>query len=135
MKLIVASFALLFLIACAGTGKIGQEITTASGLKYTILKKGKGKPPQPGQDVYVYETMGYINAKPFYSIARPAEPIKFTLGKKQVIEGLEEAVLSMRTGEIRSLLVPPSLSMRNEYPSFLSPDSTLLYKVELVEIK
>jgi FKBP-type peptidyl-prolyl cis-trans isomerase len=135
MKLILNSFVLIFFAACSGSGKIGQEITTSSGLKYTILKKGTGKPARAGQEVAIYETMGYISAKPFYSIDRPAAPIKIVLGKKQVIEGLEEAITGMRAGEIRSLLVPPSLSKRNEYPSFLSPDSTLLYRVELVEIR
>ncbi len=78
--------------------------------------------------------MAYLSGKQFYAIEKPAPPIKFTLGQKQVIAGVDEAVTGMKVGEIRKLIVPPSLSRRLEYPSYLSPDSTLLYKIELVEI-
>ena len=40
----------------------------------------------------------------------------------------------MKQGEIRKLIVPPALSKRKEYPDHLSPDSTLIYIIELVEI-
>lgn len=111
-----------------------EHITTKSGLKYKILKSGSGDVAKVGDEVGIYETMGYLNAKPFYSIEKPADPIKVTLGKKQVIEALEESLAGMKVGEVRELIVPPALSKRNEYPSWLSKDSTLLYKVELVSI-
>ena len=111
-----------------------REIVTKSGLRYTVLKSGAGEAAKPGQAVAIYESMEYQHGKRFYSIERPAPPIKFTLGKKQVIDGVDEGVTGMKVGEIRLLIVPPSLSKRTEYPSSLSPDSTLLYKIELVEI-
>ncbi len=40
----------------------------------------------------------------------------------------------MEEGEIRKLIVPPSLNKRKDYPDYLSPDSTLIYEIELVEI-
>jgi peptidylprolyl isomerase len=43
-------------------------------------------------------------------------------------------VTGMEEGEIRKLIVPPSLSKRKDYPDYLSPDSTLIYEIELVEI-
>lgn len=35
-----------------------------------------------GQEVAIYESMGYLGGKQFYSIEKPAPPIKFTIGKK-----------------------------------------------------
>lgn len=79
--------------------------------------------------------MGLLSGKQFYSLERRAPPITFTLGTKQVIDGVDEAVTGMKAGEIRKVIIPPHLSKRQEYPSYLSPDSTLLYQIELVEIK
>ena len=116
---------------------IGQdlkEVVTKSGLRYVVLKAGSGEVARTGQEVGIYETMSYLSGKQFYSIDRPAPPIKVVLGTKQVIAGVDEALTGMRLGEVRKVIVPPSLSKRIEYPANLSPDSTLLYRIELVEI-
>ncbi len=134
MKFIASIIFLLVLTNCSGTKHLSKEVITKSGLRYTVLKEGSGETAKTGQKVAIYETMGYVAAKPFYSIEKPAQPIKFTLGKKQVIDGVDEAVTGMKVGEIRKLIVPPSLSKRSEYPDYLSPDSTLVYKIELIEI-
>lgn len=111
-----------------------KELTTASGLRYTVLKEGSGEVAKTGQKVAIYESMAYVSGKQFYSIEKPAPPIKFTLGKKQVIDGVDEGVTGMQVGEVRRFIVPPALSKRSTYPSDLSKDSTLVYKIELVEI-
>lgn len=104
-------------------------------MRYFVLKQGMDESARKGQEVAIYESMGLQSGKQFYSIERPAPPINFTLGKKQVVDGVEEAVTGMKVGEIRKVIVPPHLSKRQDYPPYLSPDSTLLYKIELVEIK
>ncbi len=40
----------------------------------------------------------------------------------------------MKKGEIRKLIVPPSLSKRTGNQTFPHPDSTLIYEVELIDI-
>ena len=52
-----------------------------------------------------------------------------------VIQGLDEAVLGMRPGEVRTVVVPPRLSQRASYPDSFSPDDTLHYRVQLVDIQ
>jgi FKBP-type peptidyl-prolyl cis-trans isomerase FkpA len=134
MKLTLITISLIILTSSQVHGQSSKEITTKSGLRYTVLKTGSGKAAKVGQEVAIYESMGYLSGKQFYSIEKPAPPIKFTLGKKQVIDGVDEAVTGMKVGEIRRLIVSPALSKRAEYPDYLSKDSTLVYKVELVEI-
>ena len=134
MKLAVTTILLIILTNSQIHGQSSKEVTTKSGLRYTVLKAGSGEVAKVGQEVAIYESMGYLNGKQFFSIEKPAPPIKFTLGKKQVIDGVDEAVTGMKVGEIRKLIVPPPLSKRTEYPDYLSKDSTLVYKVELVEI-
>ena len=135
MKFITSIFFLFQLAGCSTTKKNSGEITTSTGLRYFVLKQGTGEPAKKGQEVAIYESMALMSGKEFYSIGRPDPPIKFTLGTKQVIDGVDEAVTGMKIGEIRKVIVPPSLSKRQEYPVYLSPDSTLLYQIELVEIK
>lgn len=134
MKLITSLLILLLLTNCSSTKQVQKEITTSSGLRYIVLQQGTGEPAKKGQEVAIYESMGLLSGKQFYSIERPASPINFTLGTKQVIDGVDEAVTGMKAGEIRKVIIPPHLSKRKVYPSYLSPDSTLLYKIELVKI-
>jgi peptidylprolyl isomerase len=134
MKSIISISFVLLLAFSSARGQNSKEVVTESGLRYTVLKSGTGEPAKKGQEVAIYESMSYLSGKQFYSIEKPAPPIKFILGTKQVIAGVDEGVSGMQVGEIRQLIVPPSLSKRTEYPASLSPDSTLLYIVELVEI-
>ena len=69
-----------------------------------------------------------------YSTRTSDRPVKFLLGGKQVIAGVDEGVTGMRVGEQRKLIVPPSLSKRSAYPPNTPPDATLYYDIELVEI-
>ncbi|MDH3651330.1 MAG: FKBP-type peptidyl-prolyl cis-trans isomerase [Saprospiraceae bacterium] len=69
-----------------------------------------------------------------FSTDQIGHPIKFLIGGNQAIEGLDLGVCGMQQGEIRTLVVPPKLSQRTEFPENQSPDSTLYYEVELMEI-
>lgn len=135
MKFLTTIFVLFLLTNCSNTKLASKEVITKSGLRYTVLKQGADEPARKGQQVAIYESMGLLSGKQFYSLERPAPPVTFTLGKKQVIDGVDKAVTGMKAGEIRRVIIPPYLSKRQDYPSYLSPDSTLLYKIELVEIK
>ena len=134
MKRIITIAILLCLMHGSGTKLFSQEVTTKSGLRYSILKAGTGEAVQKGQRVGVYESMGYLSGKLIYSLQFPERPAKFILGEKQAIDGVDEGVTGMKVGEIRKQIIPPSLSKRTVYPDNLSPDSTLVYKIELVEI-
>ena len=129
--------ALIFFVSINCSPKSTQPenmVTTASGLQYEILKKGSGKHAKEGQEVIVNERMGYRDGTELYSSYGSPNPPKFKLGANQAIEGVDEGVKGMQIGEIRKLIVPPSLSKRSRYPDFLSPDSILVYKIELVDI-
>src|ERR1017187_1567329 len=52
-------------------GKHGDTVTTASGLKYIDLKKGKGAMPKKGQTITVNYTGKLTNGKTFDSNVDP----------------------------------------------------------------
>lgn len=121
---------------CLGCGNAHtKEITRASGLRYEILTPGSGPGAMTGDEVIIHETMGYRDGTELYTTkGRGVNLPKFVLGRHQVIQGVEEGVTGMQIGEVRKLIIPPRLSKREVYPKFLSPDSTLVYRVQLVTI-
>jgi FKBP-type peptidyl-prolyl cis-trans isomerase len=131
---------LLVLFQCRHTQKTTQgnlpgQTATPSGLIYETIKPGKGDFVKEGDEIFIHETTSYLSGKLLFS-SREAmpEPLKFRVGSKMVIAGVEEGVLGMRVGEVRKMIIPPALSKRTMYPDFLSPDSTLLYEVEVIDI-
>ena len=110
-------------------------IESPSGLKFTIVKHGSGPQAWQGDEVGIYETLYATDGKVLSTYVRPKSPLPVSIGAGQVVDGIDEGVRGMHVGEIRRLLVPPHLSKRSEYPDYISPDDTLVYEIELVEIK
>ncbi len=101
-------------------------------IEYKIVRPGYGAVAEEGQIVEIYEKIQYPNGREIFSFERPDAPVSFRIGAHQVVEGLDKGVRGMLQGEIRQLTLPPSLTQRADYPSWLSPDSTLIYTVEMV---
>ena len=123
-----------FLTCCTGSHQVAEKITTASGLIYSILKDGSGTAAQEGHEVLIHETMSYLNDSLLFSSYTLPHPVKILIGGHQAIDGIDEGLRGMRVGEIRRLIVPPALSRRSGNQTFPHPDSTLLYRVELIDI-
>lgn len=118
--------------------KTGPETTTASGLKYIDEVAGTGATPQPGQTVAVKYTGTLVNGKKFdSSYDHPGQaPLEFKLGTKDIIQGWNEGIGSMKVGGKRKLTIPPALAYKQfGKPPQIPPNSTLLFDVELVSVK
>lgn len=110
--------------------------STASGLKYVELKTGSGVQPQSGQSVLVHYTGWLLNGKKFDSSLDRGTPLEFKIGVGQVIPGWDEGVGSMKVGGKRRLFVPPQLGYGERgYPPVIPPKATLVFDVELLEVK
>lgn len=105
-----------------------------SGLKYAIVAEGEGPAVKKGQSVRIHETTTLPDGTLIFSTRTKDRPLKFLVGGNQVIAGVDEAVVGMKVGERRKLIVPPALSKRSNYPSNIRPDAVLHCDVELVEI-
>jgi FKBP-type peptidyl-prolyl cis-trans isomerase len=109
--------------------------TLPGGLKYAILKSGKGKVAGHG-DVEVHYT-GWLQStgKKFDSSLDRGQPFKFELGHGEVIKGWDQGVKGMKEGEKRQLVIPPALAYGPEgRPPVIPPNSTLIFDVELVKV-
>jgi len=108
-------------------------VTLPSGLQYKIIKKGTGPKPSADDEVTVNYVGTLINGTEFDS-SKPHQPITF--GVKQVIAGWTEALQLMPMGSIWMLYIPSELAYQDQsVPPFISPNSTLIFKVELVGVQ
>jgi len=114
-----------------------QEITTASGLKYSDLVEGSGASPKKGQIVSVKYTGSLINGKVFDSSEKPGrKPLEFPLGMARVIPGWDEAIATMKVGGKRHLIIPPKLGYgASGQGEDIPPNATLIFDIELVGVK
>ena len=108
--------------------------TTASGLQYHRLKRGKpgGARPAPGATVTIHYTGRFIDGRVFDSSVQRGEPATFPLNR--LIKGWQEGVPLMRVGETWEFVIPAPIAYgeRNRPP--IPPGSTLLFEIQLIDI-
>lgn len=132
--LVLAASAIAYLIS-SRSNKSGTEITTASGLKYVDLSEGSGPTPRAGQTVSVHYTGTLQNGTKFDSSYDRNTPFVFKIGTGAVIKGWDEGLMTMKVGGKRKLIIPPNLGYGARGTGNIPPNSTLLFDVELLEIK
>jgi cyclophilin family peptidyl-prolyl cis-trans isomerase len=108
-------------------------ITTPTGLMYSVMKRGTGSgSPEFGAYVTTHYTGMLIDGTVFDSSVARGEPLTFQIGR--VIEGWNEALMSMTIGEKRLLIIPPDLGYGPQgYPGVIPPNAYLVFEVELLD--
>jgi peptidylprolyl isomerase len=112
---------------------VGETKTTASGLKYCVLKEGApgGKHPTENDFVKVHYTGWLTNGKLFDSSVVRNEPIEFSL--KGVIAGWTEGVQLMTPGARFKFTIPSELGYGQQGSGGdIPPNATLIFEVELL---
>ncbi len=111
-----------------------DAIKTETGLMYVLLKKGSGQTPAPGTKVMVHYQGMFKDNKVFDSSYKRGKPVEFTAGIGQVIKGWDQALVKMKKGEKRTLLIPYELAYGEQgYPNAIPPKSDLIFDVELID--
>ena len=107
--------------------------TLPSGLQYKIVSAGKGEKPKATDTVSVQYRGTLIDGTEFDSSHKRNEPVTFPLDK--VIPGWSEGLQQLPVGTKAQLFIPGSLAYGENAPPSIGPNATLIFDVELLEIK
>lgn len=108
--------------------------TTASGLKYAIIKEGEGPLVQPQQQIVVHYSGFLLDGTKFDSSVERDEPLTFMAGVGQVIPGWDEGLLLLKKGSKARLVIPDSLAYGDRDLGKIPPHSTLVFDVEIMDV-
>ncbi len=109
--------------------------STPSGLRYLIYRPGDGPKATRGQIAVIKYSVQLLDGTHVYS-SDSLGPREFEVGHGGVEAGLEEGILLLHTGDRAKLIIPSHLAFgllgdENRIP----PGATLVYDVELIELK
>jgi FKBP-type peptidyl-prolyl cis-trans isomerase FkpA len=105
------------------------------------LRVGAGISAEPNKILVVHYT-GWLYAadKPeqkglVFDSSVGADPLEFTLGTGGVIQGWDQGLVGMKVGGLRRLVIPPSLGYGGLRQGPIPPNTSLVFEVELIEVK
>jgi peptidylprolyl isomerase len=114
----------------------GEPITTGSRLQYIDIELGAGDSPKAGQTIVVHYT-GWLESDgtKFDSSLDRGQPFSFTIGEGRVIKGWDEGLATMQVGGKRRLIIPSHLAYGESGQGSIPANATLIFDVELLEIR
>ncbi len=108
---------------------------TPSGLRFVVRSPGTGDTtPKIGDEVIAHYAGRLLDGTPFDSSYQRGAPFTFRLGTGAVIRGWDEAFLTMKKGEKRTLIIPHWLGYGEKGSAPKIPGkATLIFEVELLD--
>jgi len=147
-SLLLASFITVSLNACQAESNSSTQEKPKMTANITELQKidtqvGTGREAEPGFNVTVHYTGWLYDAnaeglkgKKFDSSVDRGQPFNFFLGGGQVIQGWDEGFAGMKIGGKRTLIIPSEMGYgARGAGGVIPPDATLVFDVELLEVK
>lgn len=108
-----------------------EELTsTATGLKYKVLREGNGRQPKASSTVLAHYTGWLTTGAQFDSSWDRGEPISFSL--QQFVKGWTEGLQLVAEGGRILLVIPPELGYGARATGSIPANSTLVFVVDLV---
>jgi FKBP-type peptidyl-prolyl cis-trans isomerase len=122
--------------ASGPTKVTGKPTKLPDGLEYWDIKAGTGKTADKGNTVTVNYTGWLTDGKMFDTSVGKAPFTVDNLGNAPVIKGWNEGIVGMKVGGKRQLRIPSDLAYGPQgYPGVIPPNATLVFDVELLDVK
>lgn len=99
------------------------------------IKIGTGDEVSEGDTVSVHYIGTLQNGQEFDNSKKRGTPFEFTVGEGMVITGWEEGLLGMKVGGERVLVIPPEKAYGEQGIGPIPGNATLIFAIELLEIK
>jgi len=116
----------------ANAKKEGVTVTE-SGLQYSVITAAEGAKPKAQDTVTVHYVGTLVDGTEFDSSVKRGEPATFPLNR--VIPGWTEGLQLMSVGEKYQFVIPAELAYGDQGAGSIPAGATLLFDVELLDIK
>ncbi len=136
-------FIIFLFLSCMAFAQKKDTVYCTSGLKYVRLQAGVDTiKPKTGQEVKIRYVGKFLNGTVFDEVTGRAF-FNYKVGDRDVIEGWSEGFKLMSKGEKGIFIIPPFLAygskgMKDPFEPaqyMIPPNSTLIFEVELINIK
>ena len=117
------------------SGPVKQTAQQATELKIEDTKEGTGPAVKSGDLIVIHYKGTLADGTTFDSSYDRGEPFETTIGTGQVIEGWDKGIIGLKVGGKRKLTIPPTMGYGDRAAGSIPPNSTLIFEVELLEIK
>jgi len=108
-------------------------VETDSGLQYRVITAGSGRKPTVDDTVVVHYHGTFVDGNVFDSSYDRGEPATFTVGG--IIKGWQEVLPLMSEGGKWNVVIPADLAYGANGAGRIGPNETLVFDIELIEIK
>ncbi|XP_020368367.2 peptidyl-prolyl cis-trans isomerase FKBP14 [Rhincodon typus] len=128
------AFIFTFVLGSASSALIPEPDVKIDVLQKPFLCHRKTK---LGDQLLIHYAGFFENGTMFYSSHKSnnGQAVWFTLGIKESLLGWDRGLREMCAGEKRKLVIPPALAFGKEGRGKIPPESTLIFEVELLEIR
>ncbi len=136
---VVAVLALSTVIS--GCGDSPASPSNYAPFSQTDLRLGSGDEAVTGKVLtvtytgWLYDVSQTSQKGAIFDSSIGRDPFVFTLGAGSVIAGWDQGLVGMKPGGLRRLVIPPSLGYGQGRVGPIPPNTTLLFEVELLEVK
>jgi cyclophilin family peptidyl-prolyl cis-trans isomerase len=110
-----------------------NAVKSPEGLLYVVQKPGSGTAkPDTGSVVKAHYTVHFLDGQKFDSSVERGEPVEFVVG--QLLPGLNAALMDMKKGEKRTVIIPPELAYGSQgYPGVIPADAFLVFEFDVID--
>jgi FKBP-type peptidyl-prolyl cis-trans isomerase len=107
---------------------------TASGLYFIERNAGSGDYIKQGDEITVNYTLTLADGS-LVETTLGREPMKYVVGREMFIAGWDEAVSMMKKGMTATAIIPSKIGYGAETKGNILPYSTLIFEIEILDVK
>lgn len=119
----------------ASTSSSESPATSSAKVEIEDIVVGTGTEAKSGDTVVVHYKGTLEDGTQFDSSYDRGEPYTTPIGTGAVIEGWDQGIPGMKVGGKRKLTIPPELGYGEQGSGAIPPNATLIFEVELLEVK